>query len=950
MTPTIFQREFLGWDRPALQEAALRLGTRYRQGHTLDLEHVIIVVPGQRAGRRLQELLAFLAEDENLRLTPPQVVTEGRLPEMLYAPKQPFANDVTQDLAWAKALKDLPEKTRQHIVPHAPAGALGWLELGKILRRLHVELAADCLDFAAVHKNGPKLAEFMESDRWDALANVQRGYLQLLDQQKLWDIQTARLKAVEFREIRTEFDIILLGTVDLNHTLRQMLDQIAARVTAYVIAPEDLADRFDEHGCLVPDTWCNASIPLEDEQLRQVDGPTEQADAVSTWLAELDGRFRKDEVTIGVPDESLVPQVQRQIDQIGVRARWVEGLRLRETAPYRLLTTAVDFADRRHYEGFAALLRHPDLEDWLQTAQATQKRARPAAISLPAQLDEFYNTHLPSRIRGAQAIEDNPDFPDLAPALKRIESWLEEASSSHPLRAWGTIFRKILGAIYSNRTLNLDAPADEALHRTIRRILEECVQLASIPEALDRSSLSAGDAFQIAIGPLADETLPPPADPDSVEILGWLELPLDDAPALIVTSFNEGFVPKSAGADAFLPDRLRRELGLLHNERRYARDAYATNVLCQSRKELRVLFARRDTASDPLQPSRLIFACADDLLIGRAQQFFAGAKSEPPSRRLLLATGKTIPGKSSFKVPMPLPVGRRRQHFSVTEFKHYLACPYRYYLRRVRKLKAVDDASREMDGGAFGTLLHKVLGVFGHNSSGPRDSDQETDIFDFLSDQLSTVAGQIYGLDQRRPAIRLQLEQARQRLHAFAACQAELRRAGWRIVHAEDDKNDLISASFLVDEEPITLVGRIDRIDLNESERKIRILDYKTADRHQSPEKTHHNGEKWTDLQLPLYRHLWRSATALTADCTVEVAYFNLPKTADETKIALASWDDAMFAEADEAAREVVRAIRKEEFWPPANPGPDFSEDLAAICLDLHREPALRDDKDGGSS
>ena len=410
-------------------------------------------------------------------------------------------------------------------------------------------------------------------------------------------------------------------------------------------------------------------------------------------------------------------------------------------------------------------------------------------------------------------------------------------------------------------------------------------------------------------------------------------------------------MPKSAGADAFLPDRLRRELGLLHNERRYARDAYTTSVLCQSRKELRVLFARRNTTNDPLQPSRLIFACPDMMLIGRAQQFFAGAKSEPSSRRLLLATGGTIPDLSRFEVPRPVPRGRPRQYVSVTEFKDYLACPYRYYLRRVLRLQAVDDASRELDGGAFGTLLHKALGAFGRDSSGPRDSDREQEIFEFLADQLGTLAGQTYGTDQRRPAIRLQLEQARQRMRAFAACQTELRRAGWRIVHAEGDEKERLSASFLVDEEAIKLVGRIDRIDFHESSRKVRILDYKTADSARSPEQAHQQGAKWTDLQLPLYRYLWRSATPLLVDCTVEVAYFNLPKTEDETKVAVAQWDDAMFAQADEEARRIVRGIRKEEFWPPEYPAPKFSDDFAAICLDNALSgPALTDEVDGGSS
>src|SRR5206468_3131417 len=153
-----------------------------------------------------------------------------------------------------------------------------------------------------------------------------------------------------------------------------------------------------------------------------------------------------------------------------------------------------------------------------------------------------------------------------------------------------------------------------------------------------------------------------------------------------------------AGADAFLPDRLRCELGVLHNERRFARDAYAASVLAHSRKELRVIAARRDTKRDPLQPSRLLFACPDDVLIRRAQRLFGDNKTPTAARRMLLAPNVPILKKSLFEVPQPEISGEMLERISVTRFKTYLACPYRYYLRHVRKLETVDDQARELDG------------------------------------------------------------------------------------------------------------------------------------------------------------------------------------------------------------------------------------------------------------
>jgi hypothetical protein len=617
-----------------------------------------------------------------------------------------------------------------------------------------------------------------------------------------------------------------------------------------------------------------------------------------------------------------------------------------------LLAAALQFAGRRRYEDLAALLRHPDLEDWLQNTLPKEARFN-AVSSLPAQLDFFYNAQLPSRIRTGPTLQILKGSPDLAPALERIETWLADASASHSLRAWAGLFRRILATVYGSRTLDLDTSDDAVLHKAFLRILAECDRLGSIPEALDTESWPAVDALQIAFSRLADEALPPPAAPEAVEILGWLELPLDDSRALIVTSFNEGFVPKSTGADPFLPDRFRRELGLLNNERRYARDAYATCVLCHSGKELRVLFARRDAEDNPCQPSRLVFACCDASLIRRAQRFFAELKAPPAPRRLLLAPDGPIPDESQFTVPIPQGPYKELDRISVTHFKAYLACPYRYYLRNVRGLEAVTDSGRELDGSAFGNLLHGTLSALGRDRGAPRCATREQDVFDFLAERMQAMAQDVYGSDMRRPSIRLQLEQARQRLRAFSAKQVALVREGWRIVHAEgaDGARDDLWHTWEVDGDSIILVGRIDRIDFSEATGALRILDYKTADNAQTPDSTHRKKEAWIDLQLPLYRHLLQAVRLIVpADVSVELGYFNLPKQRDKTGVVLASWDDATLESADAKAKEVIRKLRDKVFWRPEyNPVPAFSEDFAAICLDnVFSKPGLGDDDEGG--
>ncbi|MCH5375866.1 MAG: PD-(D/E)XK nuclease family protein, partial [Planctomycetes bacterium] len=206
---------------------------------------------------------------------------------------------------------------------------------------------------------------------------------------------------------------------------------------------------------------------------------------------------------------------------------------------------------------------------------------------------------------------------------------------------------------------------------------------------------------------------------------GWLELPLDDAPAVIVCGLNEGFVPSSVNSDLFLPDLLRHQLGLQDNLRRYARDAYALTVLLATRQRVELIVPRRSLDGDPLIPSRLLFATDSETLARRAQRFFAPPApihGLPPLAGSLVAA-RDLP---DFPVPRPRRLTESIQRIRVTAFRDYLACPYRFYLRHVLGLQTVDDGAEELDGAAFGNLLHDVMREFGTGAF--RDSTDPDEI------------------------------------------------------------------------------------------------------------------------------------------------------------------------------------------------------------------------------
>jgi ATP-dependent helicase/nuclease subunit B len=328
-----------------------------------------------------------------------------------------------------------------------------------------------------------------------------------------------------------------------------------------------------------------------------------------------------------------------------------------------------------------------------------------------------------------------------------------------------------------------------------------------------------------------------------------------------------------------------------------------------------------------------------DRVVARALRFFDDLPPQPPRRNLLLPPGGAAK-THQLVPPRPQRLKEPLAALSVTKFRDYIACPYRFYLRHMLGLKAMSDEADELDGGAFGNLAHAVLEQFGraNEAQTARQSVDPATIDEYLSDKLSQIAAARFGKQFARPAVLVQVEQVRLRLREFAHRQAERTRDGWRIVFVEDSESKkLLTAPWEVDGQSFTLQGRIDRIDYHPKLRKLAVLDYKTADKGDAPQRTHRRGDEWIDLQLPLYRHLVRAAKLpadVPADAPIELGYIVLPLDLKCVGLLLAEWDDALLLSADLRAYEVVRGIREERFWPPTSPPPDFSEDMAAICQD----------------
>lgn len=1024
--------EFLDWNRPLLHIVADYLVERYVKDGRFNMQGVVLALPGRRAINRLEELLvdqaAMLADAGKIEPDwyPPEFLTLGTLPECFYERTKPIADDLTQRLAWIKVIDRMAEKNPDmlaKVLPHPPRqdDLDSRLMLGKMFARLHRELSADALDFSKVVVYCRKLNIGEEAARWDVLAKLQQFYLDLLDSLEIWDLQSARLFAIENQKPDEMKRIIerlkaegkhffLVGLVDMNRAQRKILKKFERFVTPLVLAPPSLRNRFDEFGCLNIDAWGEASLEIDNAQIEIVHGPEQQAAAVLRKIDSLRQRFAASELVVGVPDPQVLPYLRQRMDQAGLKSRHFEGTPLRQTSVYRFLEVLQNFCESGSFSSFAGLLRHPNVETFLRNRLASRQPTVPQStdnssvspdnqmIDILSDLDRYYTEHLPSKADAHWAVPNETKTQGRCRSEQTLRAvWpilvellgMELLSQTDENQSSGIRLNRNDKLPVELRTIQIQAILDRLYQDNEERLVVEArkqvdVALQTLVDAppICMPKIDFPDTLRLLMQLIQSGNIPPFDDEGVIELVGWLEIVMDDAPIAMITGMNDGFVPSFSTSDAFLPDKLRQYLGIEDNRRRFARDAYSLSVIlatrcsddkrldekrligehfqerrCKRTAAVQLIGGRHSVEGDPMLPSRLFFSTDDLTVARRVRRFFAEQEDNRPIR--LAGTPEiNLTTAELFRVPPPLPNDKQPQgpptSMRVTEFADYVRCPYRYYLKHRLGLNNLDDSAEELDGARFGTLIHEVVQKFSQGEFAKKADKiiKETEpeklrkilkslLRNQLKGELYRYASVLYG-EHPQPAVAIQLERAEQRLNALADWEADWRLAGNQTLAVEfniADKGKKVALQ--VDGRPMFLRGRIDRIDYNADEKRLIVLDYKTSDSAAKPEKTHQkkneNGVlQWIDFQLPLYHYIMEQSCFGSDRYGIEeisLGYITLPKDVEKVQAQIASWNRSEIDEAIEQAREIVRNIWNNQY-DPVSPPPQYSEAFAAICLD----------------
>jgi len=913
---------YTGWTR-SLAETVSDFLLKDRVEIPYSLQDTIVVVPTAQSGRRLRHALAKYADKRGTGVLTGAVITPFRLLNDRLA--EAGVDHLAETAGWMDVLTPSCCRQLRALFPKLPKEVdFTWRRNAvDTLMKVRAQIAEAGLTEAAVVESG--FIHEMEINRWREIETVSGLVQAKLKTLGLTESTQAQLiaaaDAVPPSGIRS---IVIAACPELAPLLQKLLTRWAKTIHIDVIvhAPPHLAHTFDEWGCPKTDYWrTEATIELEEcgASLLAVGSPKDQALAVQSVMEAHQEWSVSGAFSIGVPDESVTPYLVNTLQKMGCPCFDPAGTSYRLHPIYQWLKAWRDLAVNRTYESLRDYVRMAQVIDYLERVHGLK------CAALLSELDELQNTCLPF------SINDVADYlqgrEGTYPSLDTFMAWLMNRLDRDDVLHPDSMVEQLVH-LYDDHLLAPGNPVDDSFIAVARHLVDAWSDQKKLREMfpgfgdrewLDLQLESAGQSFFYH-----------EARRDAVELEGWLELPWNDSPLMIVTGMNEGFVPDGRFDDMFLPDSIKEKLGLKSDASRCARDAYILFALNETRRNeghLALITGRASDRGDVLKPSRLFWRCRDEILLQRAGAFFTSKQEHQaiPEKTFNITLNMEPPDERA-----RLQVDRRV--WNVTDFAAYLNCPFRFYLNRKLEMEPVSDTAEEMDAMEFGKLVHNALEQFGKTKT-LWSSDNPEHIADALKDMVENSVKQLYG---RRPPITvdLQVQSAVQRLKAFAHVHVEDFKSGWEIIAVEK--------KLVINLDEMEIRGKIDRIDRHKDGR-IRVLDYKTYDKVKLPEAVHlrsprsedlrpyvavtvtskdkKGGEKvrerhWSDLQLPLYVKFIEEEFGREAG--ISAGYVLLTKAVTDVSIQL--WDgldDRLTRAAFACAGGCIRDASNNVFWPP---------------------------------
>ena len=974
------ERHFLGWTESAAHSVARWLHERRdtlatNQSGVLDFTNTLVIVPGAGARRHVLAALRKLVPGA---MIPPSMATPGKF--MVNAFATPRGSVVAGPLerltAICMALAQ-NDALREQLLPSVSGTSLA--ALARPAKRL-----LDVIDRADdAHKSVQDISRLDILQASPSMAQSWENLAQLHVEMKRQLQDMGAILNVTMLERSDVIDLaatgwapkcgalVLAGLPDFARNVSYASECLAktqfngqpVTVHALVLAPASEAAKFDHLGVVIGGDHGFTSGPdIQDSMIEVAGDPADQAAATVARYCKFTGAVDKGDTCIVLADESLLPNISRAFAQHGRGVHSGGGIRFAQTEVGQCLQRFEAAANNGQATQLIELVRVPAITRALAAdgAHFTNQNPIQTLEKIAVDCKATSIEHLWSQMKAKEFTQD------FARALEtQVQEWFAcmspAANTQLPLgQRWGQLEQWVQDKFASNE------------NQITARACAECVKtLQRAQESMAAEQLgSAPDALSLALLLCADIIVPDPSDAQCVDTVGWLETLFEPSEKFVLTGMFEGSLPSAPQVDGWFNDSIRAAVGLPTRAARFARDAYLLSALAARAavaqsgaaqtsnsqaiptptgvSGLAVIAGQLGGDGDPLKPSRLLLP-QDELAIAKRILLLLPNDADGVAiKRMRPKVAHSAALSSAFSVkpqPRAQDANEKLRAISVTDFAVYIDNPYRYWLEKVLKLNAPELDQVELNAAEFGTLLHAAaqsLNTPAIQSLDYNSANYEKQCAQEMMQVTHERAQKNYGGDLSL-SIRLALLELQNRLPALVAWHAAQLRAGWRIVATEwPPKGEHAVAMLDVDHSPQAITFRVDRIDYHPNH-GWRIIDYKSSDGGYVVQGTGAKvvrGDKWIDLQLPLYKfllpqiagaHVELADMAQAASDAIEVGVLSVPASnLDPVWCPLQTPIEG----AIEEAKRIVREIRAGNFPDSGrDPSGKFDRVRRALCL-----------------
>ena len=918
------QMTFLNWDQPLLHPLVnhlLALGDKL-------VDHIVIV-PTAQSGRQLRKALA----ETGIGLTP-KVAT----PEILRSDNKGNPGFRAAMLtAWTEALTQIDLTETPSLFPTEPpegvANSFRWaFNVGKQLSDLQCSLQDNDKSFLDISRMS------MEPERWQDLVKLEGMVKKRL---RNWRVQIDE----SYQPISTPSNpkkLIIAGVCDLSPQATKQLEELLQNNTSVEIivhAPEHLRCHFDDWGRPQSEYWSNTDLDIPNWQndITLAETPSLAAEHIVREVATK--QLTPDQLTLGLCDRDMVLSLQNEFSSAGWDVYDPEGSNIKSSSLVLFLTALAEWVPNHSstkrstlthpLNAFAQMLRLPEMEAFLP-----EKTDR---YSIIRELDKCMEKRMPvyaTELNEHLQKTNNEDYKNLAIVLSHFLTETENLLSGNKIKGLRGWIARIL-----NRT------SENIASLLVDDFTDICDVLENVERYSRKEGLVISQVIEIIIDTLADKKSYENYAGTTCDLLGWMELMYEDSPELYLIGMHEDEVPEFRGDDPFLPDSFRESIGMQSGANYYARDSYLFHSLVQSRKKTHIIISKLSESNEPKTPSRILLRSSGQELASRVQKLFGDPQleSENPSswkRDWQLKVPEVLNPYDPKQIALSDSDDENNsiRSLSPSALKDYLHCPFRFFLKRVVRMKRYNANKCEMNALDFGLLVHAIVESFGKDET-IRDSTSAKEIQSYFDDQLTKELFNRYGAYPNL-AIKMQAEIAKSRLHKLATMQADEAEQGWRIIDVELNvgvkENDI---PWDINGHPIIM--QVDRVEKHQHTGELRVLDYKTSGMSESPITAHISNLKpdenrpicgnllpkaprsksercWKNLQLPIYA--WFIQHHYKTDEIPSIGYINLPKTISESSFSIwEDFDETLLESAQEWTINTIKKIQQNEFFSPTN-------------------------------